>query len=204
MEQRHTPSPSPSRQASVHAPEDPAVGAQVSTAARRRALLRAAASAPVLAGLAPGTALAQASAYRAAGNDAQIKPDPVLDTHDGWMRASVPFGSVTETAEPGSTVVYPYVFQIGGELITVDAPFDAGVKGTPVILTGDQTFQSNSSKLVLVLFGQSGNSYAEIGKWPKYEYPEAVGLFGPAQGLHCSSWTSFAGEGSAPYPCTGG
>lgn len=171
--------------------------------ARRRALLRAAAaSAPLLAGLAPNTALAQSSAFRAAEQDARVAPAAAVDTHDGWMRFSASYGKVTASQEANSATKAAHVFQIDGMLYEVDAPFDVRTKGEVLTLGGNETFQPAGNKLVLVLFGSDGSgSYQEIGKWPQYAYPDSVGLLSPAQGLHCSSWTSFAGSGTAPYQC---
>lgn len=178
------------------------------TVARRRTLLRAAASsAPFLAGLAPNAALAQGSAFRAATMDGTIAPAAATDTHDGWMRAPARYGRVTVGQGANSATVYPNVIFVGNAYYTVDVPFDVGAKGTLVTLTNGQTFQDGEAvtKLVLVLFGKlPGNGYGEAGKWPQFAYPELDARFESAlQGLHCSSWTSAAGGGAPPYQCSG-
>lgn len=178
------------------------------TVARRRALLRAAASsAPFLAGLAPNAALAQSSAFRAATLDGTVAPAAATDTHDGWMRGPARYGRITASSSTNSATVYPNVIFVDNAYYAVGVPFNVGVKGLPITLNGNETFQDGEAvtKLVLVLFGKlAGNGYGEAGKWPQFAYPELDARFeSPLQGLHCSSWTSAAGGTAPPYQCSG-
>jgi hypothetical protein len=153
--------------------------------ARRRRLLRAAASGtPLLVSLpSQASAAALGSAYRGAANDAANPPPLVSSTGDGWIR--VPgrrfVGSYTLVNDLGVPPV-----QYNGQLYLVDGNwYDTG--GQPA-LPGKG---SEQDVLLAVLFATSmapGNAGAtELGAWPRY--------VGPGQALHLSSWSSLSPNG---------
>lgn len=177
---------------------------------RRQALLRsAAASAPLFMALAPGAAMAAASAHHGAANDAVERPPGYRETSDkdGWIRVTVPYGPLTEKDAPTDInlgIAYRLVpgDASSGTVWVPNASFPNTVEGTSY--TFDNSNSSNGSRhwsvtgyrLVLVLFAI--DSQTQLGYWPQYVPFDAT-----RQALHCSSWSSIGPDTVYPASFTG-
>lgn len=182
----------------------PAKSTEEAASARRRALLRAAVSAPVVLGVSPaGAVAAQGSAYRAAMNDATQTPLGIADSADDtWIRRKVPYGTLTVTAAlDGEVTSYQGVYQLTSAAGTLYyQPESLTASSFPIELSPDDTLafveDTANPKWVLVLFDNTSDDFPEAGVWP-----EVAANGTNLQGLHCSSWSSL-GITDRTYSCS--
>lgn len=183
----------------------PTPHAEQAMAARRRLLLRAAASsAPVVMGLIPGTGQAASSAFRLADADAQRTPAgyiPAGGTDDAkWLRVDAKTYKIVDADNGKDISNYTSLFYVNNKYYQWTTSTAAGVDVTSTVVSMLAETKGNGastklayarvetgSVLVLRLFDEC--SLSDSGK----VWPEASTVGTTLQGLTVSAWTSVAG-----------